>query len=106
MDAKAAAKAVKQGDVSAVYLLYGSEKFQMKEFAEFLEAQLIPKEDRDFALVHMDLGEVPIQTVIEEAETVPFMVQKKLIMVRDTAFLPQQKITGKWIIVQRLCWII
>ena len=47
----------------------------MKEFAEFLEAQLIPKEDRDFALVHMDLGEVPIQTVIEEAETVPFMVQ-------------------------------
>ncbi|MGV2806497.1 DNA polymerase III subunit delta, partial [Clostridium perfringens] len=40
MDADAAAKAVKQGDVSAVYVLYGSEKFQMKEFAEFLEAEL------------------------------------------------------------------
>lgn len=95
MDAKAAAKAVRQGDVSPVYLLYGSEKFQMKEFAELLEAQLIPKEDRDFAIVHMDLGEVPIQAVVEEAETVPFMVQKKLIFVRDTSFFTAAKDNGK-----------
>lgn len=91
MDAKAAAKAVKQGDVSSVYLLYGSEKFQMREFAEFLETQLIPKEDRDFAIVHMDLGETPIQAVVEEAETVPFMVQKKLVFVRDTSFFTAAK---------------
>ena len=66
MDAKAAAKAVKQGEVSAVYLLYGSEKFQMKEFAEFLEAQLIPKEDRDFALVHMDLGKFRFKPLLKK----------------------------------------
>jgi len=95
MDAKAAAKAVKQGDVSSVYLLYGSEKFQMREFAEFLETQLIPKEDRDFAIVHMDLGETSIQAVVEEAETVPFMVQKKLVFVRDTTFFTAAKDNGK-----------
>lgn len=95
MDAKAAARAVKQGDVSSVYLLYGSEKFQMKEFAGLLEAKLIQAEERDFAVIHMDLGESPIQAVIEEAETVPFMVEKKVIFVRDTSFFTAAKDNSK-----------
>ncbi|MGM1046613.1 DNA polymerase III, delta subunit [Paenibacillus uliginis N3/975] len=95
MDAKAAAKAVKQGEVSSVYLLYGSEKYQMNEFAALLESQLLTKEDKDFALIHMDLGEVPIQAVVEEAETVPFMVPRKLIFVRDTSLFTAGKDNSK-----------
>lgn len=95
MDAKAAAKAVKQGEVSSVYLLYGSEKYQMNEFAALLERQLLSKEDRDFALIHMDLSETPIQAVVEEAETVPFMVPRKLIFVRDASLFTAGKENGK-----------
>ncbi|KKO51277.1 DNA polymerase III subunit delta [Paenibacillus sp. DMB20] len=95
MDAKTAAKAVKQGEVSPVYLLYGSEKYQMNEFAALLEAQLLSKEDRDFALIHMDLSETPIQVVVEEAETVPFMVPRKLIFVRDVSLFTAGKENGK-----------
>nr|WP_243895873.1 DNA polymerase III subunit delta [Paenibacillus sp. F411] len=95
VDAKAAAKAVKQGEVSPVYLLYGSEKYQMNEFLSFLEAQLVSKEDRDFALIHMDLGESPIQAVVEEAETVPFMVPRKLIIVRDASLFTAGKESAK-----------
>lgn len=95
MDAKAAAKAVKQGEVSSVYLLYGSEKYQMNEFAAFLESQLLTKEDKDFALIHMDLGETPIQAVVEEAETVPFMVPRKLIFVRDNSLFTAGKDNSK-----------
>ena len=95
MDAKAAAKAVKQGEVSSVYLLYGSEKYQMNEFAALLEAQLLTKEDKDFALIHMDLGETPIQAVVEEAETVPFMVPRKLIFVRDASLFTAGKDNSK-----------
>lgn len=95
MDAKAAAKAVKQGEISSVYLLYGSEKYQMNEFAALLEAQLLTKEDKDFALIHMDLGETPIQAVVEEAETVPFMVPRKLIFVRDASLFTAGKDNSK-----------
>ena len=95
MDAKAAAKAVKQGDIAPVYLLYGSEKYQMNEFAALLESQLLSKEDRDFALIHMDLGESPIQAVVEEAETVPFMVPRKLIFVRDSSVFTAGKDNAK-----------
>nr|WP_246246088.1 DNA polymerase III subunit delta [Paenibacillus lemnae] len=76
-------------------MLYGSEKYQLNEFLTFLENQLITKEDRDFALIHMDLSEIPIQAVIEEAETVPFMVQRKLILVRDAAIFTAGKESAK-----------
>lgn len=95
MDAKTAAKDIKQGKVSPLYLLYGSEKFRMNEFAAMLEEHLIPKEDRDFAVIPFDLSETPVQAVIEEAETVPFMVERKLLLVRDAALFTAGKEKAK-----------
>ncbi|GAB6990701.1 DNA polymerase III subunit delta [Paenibacillus pini] len=95
MDVKSAAKAIKQGEISPIYLLYGSEKYQMKEFTSFLEEQVIQKEERDFALVHYDLAETPLQIVVEEAEMVPFMVPRKLIFVRDSSVFTAGKDNGK-----------
>lgn len=85
MDAKAAAKAIKQGEMSPVYLLYGTEKYQMNEFVSFLEEQILSPEERDFALVHYDLSDTPLQAVVEEAEMVPFMVPRKLILIQDAS---------------------
>jgi DNA polymerase-3 subunit delta len=95
MDIKTATKAIKHGDVSPVYLLYGLEKYQIKKFSSFLEDQLLQKEDRDFAIVNYDLADTPIQVVIEEAETLPFMVQRKLIFVRDASVFTAGKEGGK-----------
>lgn len=95
MDIKTATKAIKHGDVSPVYLLYGSEKYQIKKFTTLLEEQLLQKEDRDFAIVNYDLGDTPLQVVIEEAETVPFMVPRKLIFVRDASVFTAGKENGK-----------
>lgn len=85
MDAKTAIKEIKQGKISPLYVLYGSEKFRMNEFTALLEDQLIAKEDRDFAVIPFDLSETPVQAVVEEAETVPFMVERKLLLVRDAS---------------------
>ncbi|AIQ14009.1 DNA polymerase III subunit delta [Paenibacillus durus] len=95
MDAKTAAKEIKQGNFSPVYCLYGSEKFRMNEFAAFLESELIAKEDRDFAVIPFDLSETPIQAVVEEAETVPFMVPRKLLVVRDASLFTAGKDNAK-----------
>ncbi|AIQ70557.1 DNA polymerase III subunit delta [Paenibacillus graminis] len=95
MDAKAAAKDIRQGKISPLYVLYGSEKFRMNEFAAFLEEHLIAKEDRDFAVIPFDLSETPVQAVVEEAETVPFMVERKLLLVRDASLFTAGKDSAK-----------
>ncbi|WP_379135064.1 DNA polymerase III subunit delta [Paenibacillus sp. sgz500958] len=95
MDVKAAAKEIRQGKISPLYVLYGSEKFRMNEFAALLEKELIAKEDRDFAVIPFDLSETPVQSVIEEAETVPFMVPRKLLLVRDAALFTAGKENAK-----------
>lgn len=95
MDAKAAAKAIKQGEVSPVYLLYGTEKYQMNEFVSFLEEQILSPEERDFALVHYDLSDTPLQAVVEEAEMVPFMVPRKLILIQDASVFTAGKDNAK-----------
>lgn len=95
MDAKTAAKEIKQGKISPLYVLYGSEKFRMNEFAAMLEEQLIPREDRDFAVIPFDLSETPVQAVVEEAETFPFMVQRKLLLVKDASVFTAGKDKAK-----------
>ncbi|GIO34124.1 MULTISPECIES: DNA polymerase III subunit delta [Paenibacillus] len=95
MDVKAAAKAVKQGDIAPVYLLYGTEKYQMNEFVSFLTEHAVSENERDFALVHYDLADTPLQQVIEEAEMVPFMVPRKLILVQDASVFTAGKDQGK-----------
>lgn len=95
MDMKAAAKAIKQGQVSPIYVLYGTEKYRMKELCDVLEKQLLDPQDRDFAIVSYDLGETPIQEVVEEAETLPFMVPRKLIYVKDSSLFTAAKESGK-----------
>lgn len=95
MDMKSAAKAIKQGQVSPIYVLYGTEKYRMKELCDVLEQQLLDPQDRDFAIVSYDLAETPIQEVVEEAETLPFMVPRKLIYVKDSSLFTAAKESGK-----------
>lgn len=85
MDVKTAIKQLKQGQISPLYLCYGTEKYQIKEFTGLLEENIVDRDQKDFALAAYDLSETPIEVVIEEAETLPFLVERKLIIVRDSA---------------------
>lgn len=95
MDTKTAMKEIRQGRVSPLYLCYGTEKYQINEFITLLEKQVVDEEQRDFAMAAFDLAETPIETVIEEAETLPFLVPRKLIVVRDASLFTAGKDSGK-----------
>ncbi|GIP20568.1 DNA polymerase III subunit delta [Paenibacillus sp. J22TS3] len=95
MDVKTAVKEIKKGAVSPLYLCYGSEKYQIQEFIHLVQEQIVDAENRDFAVVHYDLSETPIEVVIEEAETLPFLVERKLILVRDSSLFSAAKDGGK-----------
>lgn len=95
MDLKTTIKEIKKGEISPLYLCYGSEKYQIQEFIQLLQNQIVDPENRDFAVVHYDLTESPIEVVVEEAETLPFLVERKLILVRDSSLFSAAKESGK-----------
>jgi DNA polymerase-3 subunit delta len=91
MDVKSATKAIRSGDTAPIYVLYGTEKYQIQQFTELLKTHVIEEEHQDFAVIPYDLAETPIEAVVEEAETVPFLVPRKLIIVRDTSLFTAGK---------------
>lgn len=91
MDMKTAAKAIKKGDIRPIYILYGSEKYRMNEFVQYLLHETVPEEHRDLAVMKMDTGETPIEVIVEEAEILPFLVERKLILVRDQSIFAAGK---------------
>lgn len=90
MDFKKEQLQIKSGNIKPVYVCYGSEKQLELEFIKILSDQLIQPELKDFALMQYDLYETPIQDVVEDASTLPFMVERKLIIAKNASFL-----TGK-----------
>lgn len=95
MDAKTAMKEIKQGKISPLYLCYGTEKYQISEFTERLTEQLVDLDNREFAVVHMDLSETPVEVMVEEAETLPFLVERKLVIVQAAPLFAAGKEGGK-----------
>lgn len=95
MDYKTAAKEISKGNIAPIYVCYGPEKYLMHEFISYLTAKLIEPEHKEFAISRFDLSESPVETVVEDAETLPFMVPKKLIIARDALFFTAAKETSK-----------
>ncbi|MDP5273053.1 DNA polymerase III subunit delta [Chengkuizengella axinellae] len=87
MEYKEAVKQIKQKKFSPIYLCYGTEKFLMNEFIQFLINEFIDPVHKDFALSHFDLNETSIDQVVEDVETLPFMVPNKLVIAKNANFL-------------------
>ncbi|MEK3890664.1 DNA polymerase III subunit delta [Bacillus sp. FSL K6-3431] len=88
-------KKIEQKQFSPLYLLYGTETFLINETKQKLVANVLTKEDMDFNLSVYDLEETPIEMAIEDAETIPFMGDKKLIILHKPAFLTAEKSKSK-----------
>lgn len=95
MDVKQAFRDIKQGNISPVYVCYGTESYLMNEFTERLIEKLVEPEHREMALIRFDTGETPIDAILEEAETLPFLVPSKIVLVRDGVLFAAGKETNK-----------
>ncbi len=95
VDYRAAAKEIGKGNISPVYVCYGTEPYLMQEFITYLTNQWIEPADRDFAVSKFDLAETNVELAIEDAETPPFVGSRKLIIAKDAVFFTGAKDTGK-----------
>lgn len=88
-------KQLKRNEISPMYLLYGKEDFLIKETKDLLVNQVLGEDDIEFNLSNFDLAETPIEVALEDAETFPFMGERKLLFLHNPSFLTAEKTKDK-----------
>jgi DNA polymerase-3 subunit delta len=83
MDVKDALKEIRENKFRPVYVLYGKDRFRLQQFIETAADKLFTKDERDLGIVKFDTAETLLDETVLEAESLPFFVERKLIVVRD-----------------------
>jgi DNA polymerase-3 subunit delta len=84
-------KRIKAKQFSPVYVLYGKETYFIDETIQLLIKHVLNEEERDFNLSVYDLEEVSIDLAIEDAQTLPFFGDKRVVIVKNAFFLTGAK---------------
>ncbi|MEX2461775.1 MAG: DNA polymerase III subunit delta [Paenibacillaceae bacterium] len=95
MDYKTAAKGITQGKALPIYVCYGTEKYLQQEFIAHLISKLVVPEQRQLAVSRYDLSETSLDTVLDDTETMPFLVEKKIIIAKNALFFTGAKESTK-----------
>ena len=82
---------IKQNHIAPIYLLYGTEAFLINETKQILLNQILNEEEKEFNLAVYDLEETPVEAVVEDAETYPFLGERKVIILHNPVFLTAEK---------------
>lgn len=88
-------KNINQGKISSLYLLFGVEPFLIEETKHKIIQASLSEEELDFNYSSFDLQEVPIDLVLDEAETLPFMGDRRVVIVNNPMFLTAQRDKSK-----------
>ncbi|BAQ11505.1 DNA-directed DNA polymerase III delta subunit [Bacillus sp. OxB-1] len=81
-------KKINAGEIDSVYLLTGPEQHLIDETISRLKKSILPLDGED--VIRFDLEETPVEMVIEEADTIPFLADRKLIIAGNANFLKAQ----------------
>lgn len=82
---------IQRGKISPVYLLHGEETYLIEDtLAEMIEV-LVPKGVRDFNLDVFSNPDVSVNEVLSIADTYPVMAERRVVVVKDPAFLGSEK---------------
>ncbi|WP_338789040.1 DNA polymerase III subunit delta [Metabacillus sp. FJAT-53654] len=82
---------IKKKKLHSTYLLIGKEAFLMQETVQLIVNASLMEEEKDFNLSVYDMEETSIETALEDAETLPFMGEKRVIILKNPVFLTSEK---------------
>lgn len=83
-------KNIQQKQFSPLYVLFGSESFLIDEMKQSIIEHALEEDSMDFNFSQYDMEETPVETALEDAETLPFLGEHRVIVIRNPFFL-----TGK-----------
>jgi len=84
-------KQIKKKQFAPMYLVYGSEPYLIQETIQKIKENALMDDEVEFNITTFDMEETPVQFAIEEAETFPFMGERKLIIIHNPVFLTAEK---------------
>ncbi|MHA6483698.1 DNA polymerase III subunit delta [Paenibacillus sp. strain BS8-2] len=87
MDIREAFKEIKGGKYRSIYVLFGKDRYRMTQFIEALTNQMFSQDQREMGIVKFDTAESPLDEAVLEAETPPFFLEQKLVLVRDVTVM-------------------
>ncbi|MGO4887250.1 DNA polymerase III subunit delta [Anaerobacillus sp. MEB173] len=88
-------KKIKRKQISPVYLFFGTEQFLIEETLQTLLNATLQESEMEFNLSVYEMKETPVDVAIEDAETLPFFGEKKVVLVKDAYFLTGGKEQAK-----------
>ncbi|RYM05292.1 DNA polymerase III subunit delta [Sporolactobacillus sp. THM7-7] len=78
-----------------IYLLFGTQDYLIRYMQKNIIHEALPDDTRDFNLSHYDMLESPIEMAIEDAETIPFFGEKKVVIMENPFFLTGERVKAK-----------
>lgn len=87
VDAKEALKEIKGGRFRPVYVLYGKDRYRMGQFTEGLMSAMFAADEREMGVMRFDTSESAMEDAVLEAESPPFFLSRKLILIRDNTVM-------------------
>ena len=76
---------IKKGELAPVYLIIGEESYFIDETVKRLKEALGTEEEIEMST--FDLEEMPVDVVMDEADTIPFFSERKLVIAKNASFL-------------------
>ncbi|GBG93909.1 DNA polymerase III subunit delta [Ligilactobacillus salitolerans] len=86
MRVEEAIKKIKQGKIAPVYVALGTEAYLLDKLKRFF-LSLIPQEQEDFNVGRYDMEAVNVAVAINDAQSLPFFGEHRLVVVERPAFL-------------------
>lgn len=84
-------KKIKNKQIDPVYFIHGTQSFIVGELVTEILNQVLSKDDQEMNVQRFRLAEIPLQHIIEEAATLPFFSNKKVVIVNDFYLATSQK---------------
>ncbi|MGX7351775.1 DNA polymerase III, delta subunit [Enterococcus canis] len=94
MNVQTAITDIHQGKLAPVYLVVGTDRFLAERFKQALLAQVIQSPDDELNYASFDMDETPLSVAVEEAATIPFFGDYRLVFIEHPYFLTTEKVSG------------
>lgn len=91
MDYLGVVKSIERGLISPVYLLYGDETYLIENLIKSFKGLLINEGTGDFNLDILDGKSIGLNELVNTANTLPFMADKRLVIVHQADFFKAKK---------------
>lgn len=86
-----AKRKIEKGEIAPVYTLVGTEPFMEKDLIQAIVHQVLNEHEREYNFSAFDMRDTPVHHAIEEALTLPFFGERKVVVIKDAYFLTGQK---------------